>query len=64
MVPDFKILHEFGENMAKHDLSTYVSISTYTGDLAAASEHSKAQTPAVKSPRDELGREAGYLLFN
>ena len=40
----------------RYNLSTYVSISTYTGDFAAAFEQSKAQVPAVKGPPDELGR--------
>ena len=33
---------------------TYLSISTYVGELAAACVHSKTQVPAVNSPPDEL----------
>ena len=38
-------------------MSTYFSIFTYTGDLAAAFEQSKPQTPAVKELPDELGKD-------
>ena len=49
---------KFGKKLPilRYNLSTYVSISTYTGDFAAAFEQSKAQVPAVKGPPDELGR--------
>ena len=43
--------------MPRCNLSTYVNISTYTGDMAAAFEQSKAHVPAVKSPPDVLGRD-------
>ena len=48
--------------VSRYNLSTYVSISTYTGDFAAAFEQSKAQVPAVKGPSDELGRERGSKI--